>query len=281
MPSPTQLKLESVEINLADGIPPVKVLTLFHVLDSTTIYYFLGFPSSVFRNLAIVLLRIARNNELMQLLSHSPFGVSFSTNSSDSIKMTDNILTVFCDWMRNNNSIKIGSFWAINHKIQTIDSLISLYTVGLIAKNCCLHLEHGILNPWRIRQFLQWLIQWKHLIGNVFIRIGDNPGISTLVVPLIKQYKSEIQLVEKSNQRLINKISVMLDSIHQYNSNELDLLGYREFAIDRLDMFVPRESYDREESPVNTHQISAVSYPVITKISQGNKKRERKNKKMY
>lgn len=112
------------------------------------------------------------------------------------------------------------------------------------------------------------------MIGNVFIRIGDNPGISTLVVPLIKQYKSDIQLVEKSNQRLMNKISVMLDCIHQYNSNELDLLGYREFAIDKLDMFVPIESQE------NTHQISAVSYPVITKISQGNKKRERKNRKI-
>jgi len=277
MPSPVQLKLESVEINLADGIPAVNVLTLFHVLDSTTIHYFLGFPSSVFRNLAVVLLRITRNNELLQLLSHSPLGVSFSTNSTDSIKMTDAILSVFCDWIRSNNSIKLGSFWAINHKIQSIDSLISLYTVGLIAKNCCLHLEHGILNPWRIRQFMQWLIQWKHLIGNVFIRVGDNPGISTLILPLIKQYKSDIQLVKKSNQRLINKISIMLDCIHQYNSSELDTLGYREFAIDRLDMFVPRESQDQEEPHENTHQNSHVSYPVITKIAQGIKKRERKN----
>lgn len=113
------------------------------------------------------------------------------------------------------------------------------------------------------------------MIGNVFIIIGDNPGILTLVVPLIKQYKSDIQLVEKSNQRLIDKISVMLDRIHQYNSNEYNPLGYREFAIDRLDMFVPRELYEQE----NTHHISAVSYPVITKISQGNKKRERKNRK--
>ena len=171
MPSSAQLKLENVEINLAYGIPSVKVLTLFHVLDSTTIYYFLGFPSSVLSNLAIVLLRLARNNELMQLLSHSPFGVSFSTNSTDSVKMTNNTLTIFCDWIRRNNSIKIGSFWAINHKIQTIDSLISLYTVGLFAKNCCLHLEHGILNPWRIRQFLQWLnsvetLDWKCFYHN-------------------------------------------------------------------------------------------------------------------